>query len=100
MIAVKRTRLRHDAVEAYERIHREIPVELHDDLLAAGVRQWHIWRDGVDLIHVIEVDDREAMGRRMADSEANRAWQAIIGPLLSDDQPGSGSDLPLVWKLL
>jgi L-rhamnose mutarotase len=101
LIVAKRTQLRDGLGPEYDDVHSEIPHDLRDALLAAGVRQWHIWRNGNELIHVIDVEDRELMKQVMANDPANEAWQKHIAPLLDPDQSQAdgGSDLPLVWSL-
>ena len=94
------TRLRADAVERYEDIHRVIPAALDAALRAAGVRHWRIWRDGCDLFHVVDCDDAGEMWDRLAADPANAAWQARIGPLLElDVDHGGGTALRQVWSL-
>ncbi|OII12688.1 L-rhamnose mutarotase [Curtobacterium sp. MCBA15_008] len=98
---VSRTRLRAGQESAYEEAHAAIPPELVDRLRGAGVSNWSIWRDGRDLVHLIEVEDYRAMRRSLADDPVNAAWQDVINPLLEADDDYSGSDdgIPLVWTL-
>jgi len=98
---VSRTRLRAGQESAYEEAHAAIPSALVDRLRAAGVSNWSIWRDGRDLVHLIEVEDYRAMRRSLADDPVNAAWQDVINPLLEADDDYSGSDdgIPLVWTL-
>jgi L-rhamnose mutarotase len=95
------TRLRPGREADYERIHAEIPAALAERLRAAGVADWRIWRDGQDLIHVIDVEDYRAMRHALADDPVNAAWQELINPLLEADDDYSGQDdgLPRVWSL-
>lgn len=101
MIVAKRTVLRPGLGPEYDIVHREIPDDLRAALTRAGVRHWRIWRDGDELFHVIDVEDRARMGDILAADPANVAWQRIIGRLLDPDQSrvGDGADLPLVWSL-
>ncbi|SDQ05933.1 L-rhamnose mutarotase [Curtobacterium sp. UNCCL20] len=98
---LSRTRLRAGQAAAYEELHAAVPPELAERLRAAGVHDWSIWRDGQDLIHLIEVDDYRAMRRALADDPVNAAWQDVVNPLLEADDDYSGDDdgLPLVWTL-
>jgi L-rhamnose mutarotase len=98
---LSRTRLRAGQEAAYEQLHATIPPALVDRLRAAGVTNWSIWRDGQDLIHLIEVDDHGAMRRSLADDPVNVAWQEVVNPLLEADDDYSGDDdgIPLVWTL-
>ena len=95
------TELRAEAVEAYDRLHEAIPDALLAAITAAGVRDWRIWRDGVHLFHLVDVDDYRAMRHALRDDPANVAWQATMVPLQSvpDDYSGSDDGLRLVWSL-
>jgi len=98
---LSRTRLRSGTAAEYERVHAAIPPALVERLRSAGVSNWSIWRDGQDLVHLIEVDDYRAMRRSLAEDPVNAAWQATINPLLEADDDYSGNDdgIPLVWTL-
>ncbi|MFJ3378823.1 L-rhamnose mutarotase [Curtobacterium sp. NPDC090217] len=98
---LSRTRLRSGAEAEYDRVHAAVPAALADRLRAAGVSNWSIWRDGQDLVHLIEVADYRAMRRSLADDPVNAEWQAVINPLLEADDDYSGDDdgIPLVWTL-
>ncbi|GAA4435082.1 L-rhamnose mutarotase [Actinokineospora soli] len=95
------TRLKPGRELDYEREHAVIPADLDAALRAAGVRSWRIWRDGLDLFHVVEVDDYRAMRKALADHPANVPWQARMAELLdvADDYSGDDSGLRKVWEL-
>jgi L-rhamnose mutarotase len=95
------TRLRPGKEEEYEAVHAVIPVELDAALRAAGVRSWRIWRDGLDLFHLVEVDDYRRMRADLRDHPANVPWQARMAELLEveDDYSGADDGLRLVWRL-
>lgn len=95
------TRLKPGREADYERTHAEIPTDLDAALRAAGVRSWQIWRDGLDLFHLVEVDDYRAMRRALADHPANVAWQGRMAELLdiTDDYSGEDNGLHQVWEL-
>ncbi|WIB77101.1 L-rhamnose mutarotase [Curtobacterium sp. MCPF17_002] len=98
---LSRTRLRAGQEAAYADAHAAIPPALVERLRAAGVANWSIWRDGQDLVHLIEVEDYRAMRRSLAGDPVNAAWQDVINPLLEADDDYSGNDdgIPLVWTL-
>ncbi|OIH97869.1 L-rhamnose mutarotase [Curtobacterium sp. MCBA15_001] len=98
---LSRTRLRAGREHEYDQTHATIPPELAERLRGAGVANWSIWRDGQDLVHLIEVEDYRAMRRSLADDPVNAAWQDVINPLLEADDDYSGNDdgVPLVWTL-
>jgi L-rhamnose mutarotase len=95
------TRLRPGKEEEYEAVHAVIPVELVAALRAAGIRSWRIWRDGLDLFHLVEVDDYRRMRADLRDHPANVPWQARMADLLEveDDYSGEDDGLRLVWRL-
>ena len=95
------TRLEPGKEDEYERVHAVIPAELDAALRAAGVSGWRIWRDGLDLFHVVEVADYAAMRHALRDHPANVGWQARMAELLAveDDYSGTDTGLRLVWEL-
>jgi L-rhamnose mutarotase len=98
---VLHTRLKPGAAEAYADAHGEIPAELVAALKDAGVANWRIWRSGLELIHMVEVEDYKAMRNNLAQHPVNLAWQARMAELLEieDDYSGNDSGVPLVWEL-
>lgn len=95
------TRLKPGREAEYDAVHAVIPAELDAALRAAGVRAWRIWRDGLDLFHVVEVDDYRRMRDLLRDHQANVPWQAAMAELLDvpDDYSGTDSGLRMVWEL-
>lgn len=95
------TKLKPGREADYEREHAKIPDDLDGTLRAAGVHRWEIWRDGVDLFHLVEVEDYQAMRRALANHPANIPWQAKMAELLDVQDDYSGNDLGLgkVWEL-
>ncbi|MFF5290343.1 L-rhamnose mutarotase [Paractinoplanes globisporus] len=95
------TRLRPGMEETYEEVHAQIPGELDGALREAGVRSWEIWRDGLDLFHVVEVLDYGRMRAFLRDHPANVPWQKRMAELLEveDDYSGKDTGLRLVWEL-
>ncbi|TCU49570.1 L-rhamnose mutarotase [Curtobacterium sp. PhB146] len=98
---LSRTRLRAGNEAAYDAVHASIPPALAARLRDAGVHDWTVWRDGQDLVHLIEVEDYRAMRRALADDPVNAEWQETINPLLEADDDYSGNDdgVPQVWSL-
>ena len=97
------TTVRGDRIGEYERAHAEVPAELTDEIRAAGVTGWTIWRSGTDLFHVIDCADYDAMLAALNASPVNAGWQARMAELLDTphDYSAAGGDaaLPVVWQL-
>jgi L-rhamnose mutarotase len=95
------TRLKPGREEEYERVHAVIPGDLDVALRDAGVSSWAIYRDGLDLFHVLEVEDYRAMRHALRDHPANVPWQARMAGLLDveDDYSGDDDGLRKVWEL-
>lgn len=97
-----RTTLRPGAAERYDALHRDVPESVVDAIRAAGFTEWHIFRDGDDLFHCIEVDDYDSAIAVLAEVPANVAWQATVAPLMTiaHDHSGAGRDrLEVIWDL-
>jgi L-rhamnose mutarotase len=92
------TRLTAGSVDTYQRVHAVIPVELDRALRAAGVASWKIWRDDLDLFHLVEVEDFDRMNELLAVDPADIEWQQRINALLEAASPGPGP-LDSVWHL-
>lgn len=95
------TRLKPGKETEYESVHAVIPSDLEVALRDAGVSRWAIYRDGLDLFHVLEVEDYQAMRHALRDHPANVPWQARMAELLAveDDYSGEDNGLKLVWEL-
>lgn len=86
------TRLRADGIQGYEDAHDDIPPRIVELLRAGGATEWTIWRNGVDLFHLVECEDWTALGTFMAAQAEDAEWQARVGAfrdftLVGGDQP-------------
>ncbi len=77
-----RLRVKPDKLDEYVRLHGEVWPDLLADLRAAGYRNYSIFADGLDLFGYFECDDVEAAQAAMAESDANRRWQAFMSEYL------------------
>ena len=95
------TRLSQGAEDAYDQLHARVPDDLAEALREAGVRDWRIWRDGLDVFHLVDVEDYRAMRAVLREHPANLAWQARVTRLqsLPDDYSGEDNGLLPVWSL-
>ncbi len=78
-----RLRVREDKVEEYTRLHQEVWPELLADMHEAGYRNYSIFADGPELFGYLECEDWDAAQRVLADSDANRRWQAFMSDYLA-----------------
>ncbi len=94
------TRLKPGREAEYAQAQAVIPADLEVALRDAGVSSWRIWRDGLDLYHVLEVEDYQAMRHALRDHPANVPWQDRMAALLdvADDCSGNENGLKLVWE--
>lgn len=81
--------LRPEAVDEYDRLHREAPPEIYQRLRQGGVSDYSIFRHGELLINV----SRRAEGAvpPTIHADLHREWQASLAPLFArtvDDQGG------------
>jgi L-rhamnose mutarotase len=95
------TMLKPGMEEAYERIHSDQPAEMTETLRDAGVINWRIWRAGLNLFHLVEVRDIDAMNAHLAASEVNAAWDRTMSEFLSiaPDWQDNEVGIPLVWQI-
>lgn len=99
-LMLHRTTLKEGAVDAYRELHSRIPEVYADALRTAGVTQWSIWRDGNELVHVIETRyGLDEMERRIAAmGTVDAEWDALIAPL-GEHGPESWTRLEPIWLL-
>ena len=101
MTHVFHTRLRPGTEATYDTEHAEIPAELARAMRSAGIREWRIWRDGVDVFQLVEADDFERAIVEINESGIAREWSAAIAELIDvdvDASTGAGVAHP-VWCL-
>ena len=68
----------------------------------AGITEYVIFRDGLDLFHYIECDDYDRAIAELAGDPVNIRWQAEMAPMMAvaHDYTGKSSDrLPLIFEL-
>ena len=99
-LILHRTTLKAGAADAYRELHSRIPPAIEEALRTAGVTQWSIWRDGDQLIHVIETQSGlDEMKRRMAAfGTIDAEWDALIAPL-GEHGPESSARLEPIWLM-
>ncbi|HEU5224032.1 MAG TPA: L-rhamnose mutarotase [Candidatus Lumbricidophila sp.] len=100
-VVVTRTRLKPGKELAYEQAHAVLPDANRDQLLAGGIVNWKIFRDGLDLIHVITADPSFAAfcAAPSADPTVGQRWAEAMSEFLDDDADITRDPLRLVWDL-
>jgi L-rhamnose mutarotase len=73
--AAFRLRIKANAIERYERDHRNVWPELLAKLKAVGISDYSIFRRGQDLFLVMRVGDFEAAWRELENDPVNVRWQ-------------------------
>jgi L-rhamnose mutarotase len=96
------TRLKPGAEAAYEALHRQVWPDVLAAIRGVGIERWLIFRDGLDLFHVVECADYDAAIAELAGDPVNQRWQAEVAPLMetAHDYSGASSDrLPVIFDL-
>ena len=78
MIVALHSRLKPGAEEGYDRDHARIPDDLRETFARLGVRDWRIWRSGLDVFHLVDCDDFDAALAGFEGDPANERWQEVI----------------------
>lgn len=96
------TRLKPGAEERYDAAHLAVWPEVLAAIRAAGVTNWLIFRDGLDLFHYIECENYDRAIAQLADLPVNQRWQAEMAPMMEvahDYSGGSRDRLPIIFEL-
>jgi L-rhamnose mutarotase len=96
------TRLRAGSEERYDELHRAVWPDVLAAIRRVGIARWLIFRDGLDIFHVVECDDYDAAIAELASDPVNVRWQAEVAPVMekAHDYSGEGSDrLPVIFDL-
>jgi L-rhamnose mutarotase len=96
------TRLQPGAEAQYDELHGAVWPDVLERIREAGVTSWLIFRDGLDLFHVVDCDDYDAAIARLADDPVNVRWQAEVAPFMEkahDYSGASGDRMPVIFDL-
>lgn len=88
--------------DEYKRRHDNIWPEMLDELRSSGIRNYSIFRHGLDLIGYFETDGREATVEYLKGSEVNRRWSEYMTPIMKievDEATSFPYLLPLQWHM-
>ena len=88
------TRLKPGAEERYEEYHRAVWPDVLVGIRKAGISNYVIFRDGLELFHYIECDDYDRAIAELAQSPLNQRSEAEMAPMtaVAHDFSGQGDD--------
>ena len=96
------TRLKAGAEARYDTAHAAVWPEILAAMRRVGITRWQIFRDGLDLFHVIDCEDYDRAIAELARDPVNQRWQAEMAPMMAvaHDFSGKSSDrLPMIFEL-
>ena len=96
------TRLKPGAEARYDAAHASVWPEILAGMRRVGITRWQIFRDGLDLFHVIDCEDYDRAIAELARDPVNQRWQAEMAPMMSvahDYSGGSRDRLPIIFEL-
>lgn len=71
--------------EEYKKRHDEIWPEMLETLQKAGIRNYNIFRNGLDLFGYFETDNLDAAIEHLKDCPVNAKWAEMMGPIMKID---------------
>ena len=96
------TRLKAGEESRYEEYHRAVWPDVLAAIKRAGIREYYIFRDGLELFHYIECEDYDGAIAELAKDPVNIRWQAEMAPMMAathDYSGGSKDRMPLIFQL-
>lgn len=90
----RRSRLKPGTVDEYVQAHRAIWPEMKSVIEQAGIRNYSIFIDGIDLFSYFEVDDMERAARFLAQQPVAQKWQEAMSGFMDAE------DALAPWRLL
>lgn len=91
--------LRPGTEEEYVRRHRELWPEMKESIHAAGIRDYHIYLHGLQVIGVFQTDDLEATLEFQKSNEAMSRWAAHNKELFQPQSATPPGRMPLVQEV-
>jgi L-rhamnose mutarotase len=88
--------------DEYKKRHDEIWPDMVETLRKAGIRNYNIFRHGLDLIGYFETDDLQRTIDILKTDPVNARWGAYMAPIMKieiDTQLGFPFLLPLQWHM-
>src|SRR5258708_22919675 len=81
------TRLKPGAVARYERYHQEVWPDVLAAIRRAGITEYVIFRDGLDLFHYIACEDYDRAIAELAGDPVTAPWQTATSPIAAVSPP-------------
>ena len=78
----QRLEIKPGSQEEYKRRHDEVWPEMIDLMRQAGIRNYSIWNDGVDLFCYFETNDLDECKRVIAQSDVKKRWDIYMSDIL------------------
>ena len=92
-----RGRIKAEMIDRYEQLHNPVPAAVAAAIMEAGVKEWLIWRDGVDLYQLFRCDDwavtRDALARLVPAD-----WVVAMRDLSDRDFMSRDNEVRLCWR--
>ncbi len=76
--------------EAYDKAHATIWPEMRAAQQEVGIKRWMIFRDGLDLFHVVECDDFDGAMAALESMPVDQRWQAEMAKFVVQRDDGRG----------
>ena len=89
-------RLRSEQViEEYERLHKAVDADVLAAHSRSGIRNYSIYRSGLDLFGYFESDDPEGAIEKLSQEPVMEGWWAKTNPLMAVDE----NNMPQITRL-
>lgn len=88
--------------DEYKKRHDEIWPEMTETLKRSGIRNYHIFKFGLELFGYFETDDLDATIAYLKEDPVNARWGEWMAPIMQidiDEQTGFPFLLPKQWSL-
>ena len=82
-------------IEEYERLHRAVDQDVLDAHTRSGIRNYSIYRDGLDLFGYFEADDPEGAILALSQEPVMKGWWERTNPLMATDE----NNMPQIARL-
>ena len=90
----RRSRLKPESVDEYVQAHRTIWPEMQSAIEHAGIRNYSIYRDGLDLFSYFEVEDLERAAAFLEQQPIAQKWQDEMSGFMDAE------DALMPWRLM